>query len=421
MDKKELALAEAVESLQKDMLDFACRLVAQPSVVEHEQGALDVMEKEMKGLGLDPVRAPLDSPEMAAHPGFAPTPWSQEGRYSLAAIRPADATGGKSAILNGHLDVVSEQPLDRWERNPYEPLIKGGWLYGRGAGDMKGGVAAMTYALKAVDKAGLGLAAPVTLEGVIEEECTGNGALACLVAGFDADAALIPEPFGSTILTSQVGVMWFKVSLTGVAKHTLEASSGVNAIETCCYLMKALRDLEKQFNQNKGEDFAHLDNPAHLNIGVISGGDWPSTVPAAAEFHCRLGFMPDVTFEQASQAVRDCLAQAAKEDAWLRNNPPEVEFYGFRSQGHRVPRDQPALNLLGQCHQELSGEQAASYACTCTTDLRSFIVYGRAQATCFGPVAQNIHSPNERVDIDSMMYTAKVYALFLARWCGLVQ
>ncbi|MCB2191570.1 MAG: ArgE/DapE family deacylase [Deltaproteobacteria bacterium] len=421
MEKSELALTQAVESLQDEMVDFACRLVAQPSVLGEEDGALEVMEQEMKSLGLEPVHAPMDSPGLAAHPGFAPTPWSQQGRYSLAATRPADGRGGKSAIFNGHLDVVSQEPLERWERDPYEPLVEGGWLHGRGAGDMKAGVAAMTYAIKAVQKAGLGLAAPVTLEGVIEEECTGNGALACLVAGFDADAALIPEPFGPTILTSQVGVMWFKVSLTGVAKHTLEASSGVNAIELCCYLMQALRGLEARINADKPVDFAHVATPAQLNIGTINSGDWPSTVPAKAEFQCRLGFFPEMSFEQAAQAVRDCLDQAAQKDAWLRDNPPEVEFYGFRSQGHRVSRDLPALSLVSQCHKDLSGQEASEYACTCTTDLRSFVVYGRAQATCFGPVAQNIHSPNERVDINSMIYTAKVYALFLARWCGLVQ
>ncbi len=421
MKSNESVLMEAVDGLQEEMLDFACRLVAQPSVVEHEQGVLEEMEKEMASLGLEPVRAPMDSPAMLAHPAFAPTPWSQEGRYSLAATRPADAPGGKSLILNGHLDVVSQEPLDLWKRDPYEPLIADGWLYGRGAGDMKGGVAAMTYALKAVQKAGLGLAAPVTLEGVIEEECTGNGALACLLAGYNAEAALIPEPFGPTILTSQVGVLWFKVLVTGVAKHTLDAAGGVNAIELCCYLMNALRGLEKQINANKPADFAGLANPAHLNIGVVKGGDWPSTVPAEAEFHCRLGFFPDMTFQEAAQMVQDCLARAAKDAPWLRVNPPKVEFYGFRSEGHRVSRDLPALKLVSDLHQELRGAPAPSYACTCTTDLRALIVHGHAQGTCFGPVAENIHSPNERVDIDSMVYTAKVYALFLSRWCGLVQ
>ena len=110
--------------------------------------------------------------------------------------RPADAEGGRSALFNGHLDVVSPEPRDLWDSDPFTPTLRDGWLYGRGAGDMKSGVAAMTYALHAVERAGFGLRAPVTLEAVIEEECCGNGALACLAAGYDAEAVLIPEPFG---------------------------------------------------------------------------------------------------------------------------------------------------------------------------------------------------------------------------------
>ena len=119
--------------------------------------------------------------------------------------------------------------------------------------------------------------------------------------------------------------------------------------------------------------------------------------------------------------MTETIARAAAGDPWLKENPPIVEFYGFRSEGHAVNRDLPAFNLLGDCHQALSGQPAGEYIATCTTDLRSFVHFGRGQATCFGPVAENIHASNERVDIDSVIHTAKVYALFLARWCGLAE
>jgi len=69
----------------------------------------------------------------------------------------------------------------------------------------------------------------------------------------------------------------------------------------------------------------------------------------------------------------------------------------------------------------LTGEEAEEYIATCTTDLRAFIHFGQGQATCFGPVAENIHAANERVNIDSVMHVVRTYALFLARWCGLVE
>jgi acetylornithine deacetylase len=154
---------------------------------------------------------------------------------------------------------------------------------------------------------------------------------------------------------------------------------------------------------------------------VIRGGDWPSTVPAQAEFQCRLGFFPGVPFDEVRRRVVDCVSKAASADAWLKENPPTVEFFGFRSEGHSVERNQPAFDLLSECHRTLSGRPSDSFTATCTTDLRSFVHFGTGQATCFGPVAERIHGANERVSIESVIHTAKVYALFLARWCGTVE
>ena len=420
MNPIEKDILSAVDDLAEEMLDFTARLVVEPSTLGNEKGALAVMEAELHRLGWPATRVPINPEGHSSHPGFAPVPWDADGRFNIAATRPADVAGGRSALFNGHLDVVSPEPLSRWHADPFKPYQKEGWLYGRGAGDMKGGIAAMTYALRAVEKAGAGLKAPVTIEGVIEEECSGNGALACIAAGYDADAVLIPEPFGPTILTAQVGVAWFKVSINGVPQHVLDTQGGVNAIEKCYPIIQALRDLEAENNRQVPPPFNTLNHPANLNIGIIKGGDWPSTVPAAAEFHCRIGFLPGTSFEQIREKVMTCIRQAAEKDAWLIKTPPEVEFYGFRSEGFVLNRDRSAFQTLNTCHRELAGEEAKSYLCTATTDLRAFFHYGRGQATCFGPIAENIHAGNERVHIGSIMHTAKVYALFLSRWCGVV-
>jgi acetylornithine deacetylase len=421
MDPIEKHVLSAVDGLADEILDFTERLVAEPSTLGHEKGALAVMEAELNRLGWPATHVPIDSEGLSGHPGFAPVPWQAEERFNLAATRPADGAGGSSALFNGHLDVVSPEPLSHWQADPFKPYEKDGWLYGRGAGDMKAGIAAMTYALRAVEKAGAGLRGPVTIEGVIEEECSGNGALACMAAGYDADAVLIPEPFGPTILAAQVGVAWFKVSVNGVPQHVLETQGGVNAIEKCYPIIQALRSLEAENNRQVLPPFDALNHPANLNIGIIKGGDWPSTVPAAAEFHCRIGFLPGTTFDQTREKVLRCIGEAAKKDAWLSRTPPEVQFYGFRSEGLVLNRDLPAFQTLNTCHRDLTGEDARSHFCTATTDLRAFVHYGRGQATCFGPVAENIHAGNERVHIGSILHTARVYALFLCRWCGVVR
>jgi acetylornithine deacetylase len=420
MDKSEQKLMSTVESLAPEILDFTSRMVACASTLGNEGPVLKTMEKELGRLKFDPVRIEISPQKLADHPGFAPVPWDYEGRYNVTATRPADAAGGKSALFNGHLDVVSPEPLSRWKRDPFDPVVEDGWLYGRGAGDMKAGVAAMTYALHAIDKAGMGLGAPVTIEAVIEEECSGNGALACRNAGINAEAVLIPEPFGPTILTSQVGVAWFKVLLSGVPVHVLEARSGVNAIEKCHYLFKALRGLEEELNRTTHPAFMGLEHPLNLNIGIVKGGDWPSTVPAEAEFHCRIGFFPGVSFESIQDRVTQCIEAASAKDAWMALNPPKLTFYGFRSEGHTVDLNQSAFKTLSDCQMSLTGRPAKEFISTATTDLRSFVHFGKGNATCFGPIAENIHGDNERVHITSVIHTAKAYALFLARWCRII-
>jgi acetylornithine deacetylase len=422
MDAREEKIIATVDALADDILELTGRLVEQPSVLKHESCALEVMEEALSDLGMAPQRVAIDPERLAGHPGFASVPWSYAGRYNLVVQREAAGSGGRSALFNGHLDVVSPEPLALWETDPFIPACRDGWLYGRGAGDMKAGVAAMTYALHAVERAGFGLRAPVTLEAVIEEECCGNGALACLEAGYDAEAVLIPEPFGPTLYTAQLGVLWFKVALRGVPSHVLSAQAGTNAIEKSWPVIAALRRLEADMNaEPHPAPYRDLQHPLNLNIGIFHGGDWPSTVPAAAEFHGRLAFFPGTSYAEACRRIEAAVAEAAQADPWLAANPPRVEFYAFRSEGHTISRDQPVLATLNACHKDLTGSDAESYVSTCTTDLRAFHSFGRGRGTCYGPVAENIHAANERVNIASILQVARAYALFLARWCGLTE
>jgi acetylornithine deacetylase len=410
-----------VDSLTNDILDLTGRLVAEPSTLGQEASVIAVMEDELTDLGFSPRRIPIDPEALSGHPGFAPTPWDYTGRENLAAVRPADGQGGRSALFNGHLDVVSAEPLRLWDRDPFEPFIIDRWLYGRGAGDMKAGVAAMTYAVHAVEKAGFGLKAPVTINTVIEEECGGNGALATVASGYDAEAVLIPEPFGPTINTTQVGVLWFKITVRGTPTHAGTAQAGANAVEKSFAVISALRELEAEINETDvPEAYRDIPHPLNLNIGIFNGGDWPSTVPAQAEFHGRLGYFPGATFEQTAQKVVRAVERAARNDPWLSQIPPVVDFYAFRSDGHRISRELPALAMLNDCHKALTGKDAEEYISTCTTDMRAFHFFGQGQTACFGPVAENYHAANERVNIDSVIHTARTYALFLARWCGLI-
>lgn len=422
METNEQKLIETIEGLKKDILELTCRLVREKSILGNEASVVQLMKGQLESLGFSPRIVPIQPEKLKDHPGFAQVPWDYTGRYNLVCQRPADGDGGKSALFNGHLDVVDPEPVHLWDTDPFQPVEREGRLYGRGTGDMKSGVAAMIYALYAIEKAGLGLKAPVTLETVIEEECCGNGALAVLDAGYTADAALIPEPFGPTILTHQVGVLWFKIIVEGKPVHVLEAPIGANAIEKMFPIIQALRKLEQAMNETEvPEAYREIDHPINLNTGIFNGGNWPSTVPARAELHGRLSFFPGVSYETVCDQIRSTVEKAVENDSWLKANQPQIEFYGFRSEGHGISRDTPALQTLNGCHQSLYGSDAETYIATCTTDLRVLHHFGNIPCTCYGPVGGNFHGANEWVDIKSIGDTAKSYALFLARWCGLME
>ena len=422
MDRAEDKIVQTVDNLEDDIIDFTCRLVKEPSTLGNEASAVELMKSELEKLSFSPVSIPIDPAMLANHPGFAEVPWTYENKTNVVAVRPSNGSGGKSVIFNGHLDVVDPEPVSFWETDPFEPVIKNGCIFGRGAGDMKSGVAAMTYAVHAVEKAGFGLRAPITIEAVIEEECCGNGALACMAAGYDADAVLIPEPFGPTILTSQLGVLWFKVTIEGKPVHVLEAPAGTNSIEKSFLIIQALRELEAVLNTTGvPEAYRDIPHPINLNIGIMNGGNWPSTVPATSEMSCRLSYFPGTDYSEMCRTILKTVEAVQSEDEWLSQNPPVVEFYGFRSDGHTVSRDLPAYNTLNSCHKDLTGNEAQTYTATCTTDLRAFHFFGQGQCTCFGPSGGNYHGADEWVDIQSIVHTAKTYALFLARWCRLTE
>jgi acetylornithine deacetylase len=285
---------------------------------------------------------------------------------------------------------------------------------------MKAGIAAYVTALRALQSLGLQPAAPVTLQSVVEEECTGNGALACLHRGYKADAAIIPEPFAHSILTAQIGVMWLSVEVFGKPAHVLNAAQGVNAIEAAFALWRGLRALEAQWNEaaNRHPAFAHLDHPVRFNLGKINGGEWTSSVPTRCVMELRCGFYPGVPAAEARGAIEACLAESIKQDSALAGIAHRVHYAGFQAEGFVLDSATPLLSALADAHAQVMNNDAEWFASSATTDARAFNLYGSIPATCYGPEAQNIHGIDESVSIESTVRVAQVLALFIARWCG---
>jgi len=419
IEKTEQAILSSCDQLFPEVIDFTKEMVKQYSVLNQEQGVLDVVERNFIDLKMPVTRVPIDVSKLGKHPLFAPVDWDYNKKYNLVStLNPG--TSGKTLILNGHLDVVSATPFDMWSQAPNIPWEKDGWLYGRGAGDMQSGVAAMIYAVHAIKHAGYKINTPLTIQTVVEEECTGNGTLACIDSGYDGDFVLIPEPFGPQIYSGQLGVLWFKVILRGRPAHVLDTATGVNAIELLQRLIPFLKDLENELNeQYRLPPYDQYAHPFNLNIGKFKGGNWASSVPAHAEMEGRIAFPTGMTSNQIMQLISDKIESAKHQCVEFSDYKPLLRFHGFRSEGHLIDLQNPGITLLSKCHQSLTQTEPKHYLSTCTTDLRAFHFYNRTAGTCYGPIAKNIHGIDECVDIESIRHTLKTYALFISRWCKL--
>jgi acetylornithine deacetylase len=399
----------AVEAEREWMEDLLVRLTAAPTPLGEEEAGQRVMEAAFTDCGLQPRSVYLDADALRAAPGASPFSWDVSGKRNVVADWQPQDSGGRSLILNGHVDVVPPAAEQLWTSPPYEPRRDGDWLYGRGAGDMKAGLVAMTGAVRALKTAGQAPQAPVQLQSVVEEECTGHGALMCLLDGADADACVIPEPHPDHITVAQVGVLWFHVEIEGVPAHAAYASEGFNAIDAAHTAIGRLRELEAQLNAAPPAPFDVHAHPINFNPGVIAGGDWPSTVPATCTLSCRIGMYPGQDPEELKRAVEAALAPLEY---------ARVRYDGFACEGAAVAYDEPVVGALSAAYKRVQGEDPPLIATTATTDARHFVRHG-IPAVCFGPRGERIHGIDERVSLRSVIESAQVLALFIRDWCGL--
>ena len=417
----EIRIAGTARELREEAVALLVDLVQEPSLLGQEASAQAVISKAFGGLGLAVHEFAIDEDKLRQHPGYSPSIISYEGRPNVVGThRPAGPATGKSLILNGHIDVVPVGAQALWTHPPFSARIEGDRLYGRGAADMKAGIVAFTMAFKALRTLGLEPAAPVFLQSVVEEECTGNGALACLVEGYRADAAVIPEPIGG-MLTCQMGVMWFALEVLGKPVHASVAHTGVGAIDFSMYLYAALKELERQWNEPKSRHGYYLkhDHPVNFNLGKIQGGEWASSVPTHCRSDIRIGFYPDMPVARAKAEVERVLAAAHAAHPGRESLSYRVIYEGFQAEGCIVDENEAVLQTLAGAYRDVVGEKLETEVFTGTTDIKFFNVYGSIPATCYGPTGASIHGIDEWVSIESMMQTSAVLAVFIARWCGL--
>jgi acetylornithine deacetylase len=393
-------------------------LVRIPSVTGSEEDVQAAMAEAMAGAGLSVERIEPDPSAIAADPDF---PGAEMPRTALPIVvgRLAGRRAGPRVLLVGHVDVVPVGDPRTWSDEPFSGAIHDGRLYGRGACDMKGGVASILTAMRALVASGAteDLGGDVRFVSVPSEEDGGQGMLAAIRAGCTGDLAIITEPTGLDVVIAHAGAITFRLAVPGRAAHASMRREGVSALDKLYLLQQALAEDEARRNGEESDPLmTALGLPYPTIIGKVSGGDWASTVIDEVIAEGRYGVRLGQTAREAEVELRAAIEAACARDEFLRDHPAAVEVTGGRFSSARIPADHPLPVGLAATVQAITGRQPALRGEPYGADMRLLVNEGRTPTVIFGPGDPAVaHSANEYVPLSEVVDCARVLAAWLVR------
>lgn len=389
-----------------------------PSLGGHEREAQDAVAAAMRQFGFEVDTWDIDLAAARGHPNFAMEVERTEGRGVVGTLKGGG--GGRSLILNGHVDVVPPGDSANWRFPPWTGTVHDGRVYGRGAVDMKGGLACALFAVKAIRDAGVLLRGPVLVESVIGEEDGGVGTLATCLRGYRADGAVVAEPTELKIAPSQAGALTFRITVPGLSAHACVREEGVSAIEKFLPIHAALLELERERNRAvKDPLYRRYRLPFALSLGRVEAGNWSSSVPDRLVVEGRYGVAVGEPPEAARRTFEAAVGAAAAGDPWLRDHPPRIDWWGGQFDPASIPTDHPLTITVGQAFADASGHPAAFEGMTYGSDMRLLVHVGHTPALLFGPGdVRQAHRPDESIAVSDLEAAAKTMALTALRFCG---
>ncbi|PKF89583.1 acetylornithine deacetylase [Bacillus sp. BA3] len=409
-----------IEDHREEGTNLLQKMVQAPSTQGNEAGAQAIVAQKLQEMGLQIDSWEPDGGELKKHSYFY-SPRSEFSNSPNVVGIMKGTGGGRSIILNGHIDVVPDGDRDQWDDDPYSGAIKNGRMFGRGVTDMKGGNVSLILAMQALKENGIQLKGDVIFQSVIEEESGGAGTLAAVLRGYKADAALIPEPTNMRIFPKQQGSMWFRISVKGRSAHGGTRYEGVSAIEKSMTVINHIRALEDKRNARISDPlYQNTPIPIPINLGVIEGGNWPSSVPDLVKIEGRMGVAPEETMVQAKDEMAAWLLQLGEVDQWFKENPPVLEWFGARWVPGAIDVEHELMNALVHQYRQVAGQDPVIEASPWGTDGGLLTHVGETPAIVFGPgVTEVAHYPNEYILLDNVFSTAEIIALTLIQWCGM--
>ncbi|OUC95819.1 ArgE/DapE family deacylase [Streptosporangium minutum] len=415
MSDNEARVLDALD--EAETVRLLAELVRVPSVtgtdaesdLQHRCGSL------LTEAGLDVDAWKLDLDALRAAPGFPGTEAPRGEGYGVVGV--TEGEGVPALVLQGHVDVVPTGDLARWQGgDPFGARISGDVLHGRGACDMKAGLAANLAVVAALRRSGVRLVRPLAVHCVVGEEDGGLGAFATLARGHRGEAAVITEPTGGAVIAAAAGALTFRIEVAGRAAHGATRYEGVNALEVFWPVFEAIRRLEADRNRDPDPIFDGNPLPYPIEVGTVRAGDWASSVPDLLVAEGRLGVRLDEDPAEARLALEGAIAEIGH--PWLREHPPAVTWPGGQFASGRLPAGHELLDQVAAAVADVTGTRPAETAAPYGSDLRLYAA-GGIPALHYGPGDVRLaHAPREQVDLRELRDVTRALALLVLRRCG---
>jgi acetylornithine deacetylase len=429
----ELAMGRVAER-RDALVDLASQLITFDTTARdvgdppREEAALQSLLARRLGAAGAEVELWEPDPATLAGSRQIPTGWDFAGRPQLIG-RFGRRGGGRSLIFNGHIDAVSAEPLDAWRHPPFDPCVIDGRLYGRGACDMKGGVAAMVIAAEVVaelDATG----GDLIVNTVTDEESCGAGGAAVVAHGLRADAAIVPEDTDFDVWAGCRGVLSPTVTVLGRAGHAeirqrpWQEGGAVNAIERSLVVLEAARGLRERWMRDPAHQHPYLSAP-DLVPTLIRGGEWWVTYPERCSITFDVTYLPvqadtDGWGTRVEQEIEAALAEAAAADDWLAGHPLQFAWSGDLPPAE-IPTDHPLVRTL-QAAAARVGRKSRVSGLDSWHDAATFARFGGTPAVSFGPPGTDVdgnflaHTIDEYVPVDGLVSCAQALAAAALAW-----
>jgi acetylornithine deacetylase len=395
-------------------------LVRVKSITGDEGAVQDLVASRLADVGCRVERIEVDPADARRDPDW---PGSEMPRdrlpIVLGRLGKSGTPGGRRIVLVGHVDVVPEGDLATWTHDPWAADRVGDRIYGRGAVDMKGGVASILAVAGALTSTGIAdqLDGEVLIASVPSEEDGGQGMLAAIRAGVTGDMAVITEPTGLEVVIAHAGAITFKLTVPGVAAHASVRREGISALDKLQVLVRALEADETARNAAETDPLMTAHGlPYATIIGKVSGGDWASTVIDKVEAEGRYGVKLGQTWRDAERDLQRAIDDANESDPFLRAHPATVELTGGRFSSSRVPADHPLPVALSGVVEAFTGSVPQLSGEPYGADMRLLVNEGRTPTVIFGPGDKRVaHSADEWVSVTEVADCARILAAWVVR------